>query len=126
MDIVNVLGNVADNVLSGRNVSINPFEFEALFDAREDGGTFFLDCRERPSAEALLNAYPGKWHNIPQGQLSRRLDEVPRDKKVVLVCNSGARSYEAFVILAHAGFTNVFNVAGGMSALTNAGVDPKV
>jgi len=126
MDILNVLGNVGDNVLSGRNASIDPFEFDALFDARDAGETFFLDCREGPSAEPLLKAYPGAWHNIPQGQLARRLSEVPRDKKVVLVCNSGARSYEAFVILAHAGFTNVFNVAGGMSSLTNAGVDPKL
>jgi NADPH-dependent 2,4-dienoyl-CoA reductase/sulfur reductase-like enzyme/rhodanese-related sulfurtransferase len=126
MDILNVLGNVGDNLLTGRNRSIDPLEFDALFDDRDAGASFFLDCREHPSAEPLLKAYPGVWHNIPQGQLAKRLDEVPRDRRVVLVCNSGARSYEAFVILAHAGFDNVVNVAGGMSGLQNAGVDPKI
>jgi len=126
MDIVNLLGNVGDNVLAGRNTSVDPLEFATLFDDRDSDALFFIDCREKPNAEPYLAAYPGVWHSIPQGQLSRRLDEVPRDRKIVLVCNSGARSYEAFVILAHAGYKNVVNVAGGMSGLTKAGVDPKV
>ena len=126
MDIVNVLGNVGENVLAGRNKSIDPMEFAQLFDNRDDAGLFFLDCRELPNAEPFLKAYPGVWHNIPQGQLAGRLAEVPRDRKVVLVCNSGARSYEAFVTLAHAGFADVVNVAGGMATLHKAGTDPKV
>ncbi|GAB6127285.1 FAD-dependent oxidoreductase [Humidesulfovibrio idahonensis] len=126
MDIVNLLGNVGENVLAGRNTSIDPMEFATLFDERDSDALFFVDCREKPNAEPYLAAYPGVWHSIPQGQLSERLAEVPRDRKVVLVCNSGARSFESFVILAHAGYKNVVNVAGGMSALHKAGVDPKV
>ena len=123
---MNVLGNVGENVLAGRNKSIDPMEFAQLFDNRDDAGLFFLDCRELANAEPFLKAYPGVWHNIPQGQLAGRLAEVPRDRKVVLVCNSGARSYEAFVTLAHAGFADVVNVAGGMATLHKAGTDPKV
>ncbi|OIO01578.1 MAG: pyridine nucleotide-disulfide oxidoreductase [Desulfovibrionaceae bacterium CG1_02_65_16] len=126
MDIVNVLGNVGGNVLDGRNKSIDPPTFARLFAGGDGAETFFLDCRERPNAEPFLKAYPGVWHNIPQGQLAGRLAEVPRDRKIVLVCNSGARSYEAYVILAHAGYTDVVNVAGGMATLHKAGADPKV
>ena len=122
MDIVNMLGNVGENILTGRNNSIDPLEFGPLFDDRDSGATFFLDCRERGNALPFLEKYPGLWHHIPQGQLAGRLDEVPRDRKVVLVCNSGTRSYEAFVTLAHAGFGDVVSVEGGMTAVLAAGV----
>lgn len=125
MDIVNMLGNVGENILAGRNKSIDPLEFAQLFDRREDKGLFFLDCREQPNAAPFLAAYPGVWNHIPQGQLAGRLAEVPRDRKVVLVCNSGARSYEALVTLLHAGYRDVVNVAGGMATLKQAGVEPK-
>ncbi len=126
MDIVNVLGNVGDNILSGRNESIDALAFAELFAERESGKAFFLDCREQPNAAPYLARYFGEWHNIPQGQLAGRLDEVPRDRTVVLVCNSGARSYEAFVTLAKAGFDRVVNVAGGMATVAKAGLAPEV
>jgi rhodanese-related sulfurtransferase len=43
-----------------------------------------------------------------------RLGELDRDRPVVLVCRSGARSAQACVLLAKAGFTRVANLAGGM------------
>lgn len=126
MDALNMLGNVGENILTGRNQSIDPFEFAALFDERGDGSTFFLDCRELGNAAPFIEKYPAHWHHIPQGQLAKRMNEVPRDKRVVLVCNTGARSYEAFVELKNAGYQNVVNVSGGMVSLHHTGTDPKV
>ncbi len=126
MDIVNMLGNVAENILTGRNRSIDPLEFASLFDDRQSGATFFLDCRELGNAAPFIEKYPGLWHHIPQGQLAARLAEVPRDRRVVLLCNTGTRSYEAFVTLASAGYTDVVNVSGGMVSLHHTGTDPKV
>jgi NADPH-dependent 2,4-dienoyl-CoA reductase/sulfur reductase-like enzyme/rhodanese-related sulfurtransferase len=123
LDILNVLGNVAQNVLEGRNRGIQADAFARLWACRNGHGPVFLDCREHGDAVRLLEKYPGHWRNIPQGELKRRLDEVPRDRGVVLVCNTGARSYEAFVTLTHAGFTDVVSVEGGMSAVLAAGVD---
>jgi rhodanese-related sulfurtransferase len=123
MDILNMLGNVADNVLAGRNRSITPEQFAELFARRDDDATFFIDCRDWGNAGPFVEKYPGRWHNIPQGQLAHRLNEVPRDKHLVLVCNTGTRSYEAYAILARAGYTDMANVAGGMVALHAAGVD---
>ncbi len=50
---------------------------------------------------------------IPLGGLSSRLNEVPKDKKIVVVCRSGNRSQEARDILLAAGY-NATSMAGGM------------
>lgn len=51
---------------------------------------------------------------IPLPELSRRLDELPRDKPIVAICRSGNRSGQAVQTLARAGFTNVSNLEGGI------------
>ncbi|MBA4356592.1 MAG: FAD-dependent oxidoreductase [Humidesulfovibrio sp.] len=123
LDILNMLANVAENALAGRNRSVLPHEFAALFADRASGATFFLDCRELGNAAPFVEKYPGLWRHIPQGELARRLAEVPRDRRIVLLCNTGARSYEALITLAAAGITNAYNVAGGMVSLVHSGVE---
>ncbi len=122
LDILNVLGNAAENILAGRNQGIHVDEFAQLWAGRNGHGPYVLDCRERANAEELMGRHPAHWRNIPQGELRERLDELPRDQGIVLVCNTGARSYEAFVTLAHAGFRDVVSVEGGMTAILAAGV----
>lgn len=122
MDILNTLGGVAENVVAGRNRGIHVDEFAEFWEKRSANGRIFLDCRERTDAEAVRARHPEHWLNIPQGELSRRLDELPRDTPVVLICNTGARSYEALITLAHNGFTDVASVEGGMAAIAAAGV----
>lgn len=122
MDILNTVANAADNILSGQNKGISVTEFAALWD-NAASGVHIIDCRENPQGGPLVEKHPGRWHNIPQGQLRGRLNEVPKDKPVVLMCNTGARSYEALVTLADAGFQNVVSVEGGMAAVKAAGVD---
>jgi glyoxylase-like metal-dependent hydrolase (beta-lactamase superfamily II)/rhodanese-related sulfurtransferase len=51
---------------------------------------------------------------IPLGALPGRVGELARDRPVVLVCRSGARSAQASVLLQRAGFSDVANLAGGM------------
>ena len=51
---------------------------------------------------------------IPLGQLGRRIEELPRDRPLVMVCRSGARSAQATVALQRAGFPQVANLSGGM------------
>ncbi|MFZ5427070.1 MAG: FAD-dependent oxidoreductase [Thermodesulfobacteriota bacterium] len=123
MDIVNTVGTVAGNMLAGMNQGVTPEEFTALFD-KGDKACFFLDCREPDNAGPYLEAFPDKWHNIPQGQIRRRLDEIPRDRQVVMICNTGIRSYEAQITLEQAGFRGVLNVHGGMAGLRQSGMDP--
>ena len=51
---------------------------------------------------------------IPLAELAKRADELDREKPVVTVCRSGARSAQAVVILQRQGFKQVANLAGGM------------
>jgi sulfur dioxygenase len=51
---------------------------------------------------------------VPLPELVSRLDELSRDRPVVTVCRSGARSAQAVVILQKAGFRDVANLRGGM------------
>lgn len=53
--------------------------------------------------------------NIPLDELEKRMHEIPRDKKVVLVCRTANRSAQGTKLLRNKGFTNVFNSTGGMS-----------
>jgi len=53
--------------------------------------------------------------NIPLDELEKRKNEVPKDKKVVLICRTGNRSAEGTRLLRGSGFQNVFNSTGGMS-----------
>jgi adenylyltransferase/sulfurtransferase len=52
--------------------------------------------------------------HIPMQQIPRRLDEIPRDQEVVMICRSGARSGHVQQHLKQQGFTNVKNLTGGM------------
>lgn len=81
-------------------------------------GAFILDVRqpEEWNAVHIENATL-----IPLGELPNRLNEVPRDRDVVVVCRSGNRSQSGRDILLQAGFTQVTSMAGGMNDWTASG-----
>ena len=53
--------------------------------------------------------------NIPLDELEKRIGEIPKDKKVVLICRTGSRSAQGTRLLRSKGFNNVYNSTGGMS-----------
>jgi rhodanese-related sulfurtransferase len=58
-----------------------------------------------------------KGHLIPMGEVMDRVDEIPRDKKVVVHCRSGKRSASVIQALeSQHGYTNLFNLKGGILA----------
>ena len=124
MDLLNSIANIADNILDERVNPIDPITFKELWE-KEDDSFFFLDCRELANAEPYLKLYPERWHNIPQKQIPARINEIPKDKKLVLVCNSGTRSYEVGVALQAAGFKDIYNTAGGFIGIGACGLDFK-
>jgi phage shock protein E len=67
----------------------------------------------RTPEEFRDGAYPGSV-NIPLADLNKRLGEIPKDKPVVLYCQSGARSAAAARTLKKSGYTDIIN-AGGLS-----------
>jgi rhodanese-related sulfurtransferase len=81
-------------------------------------GALFLDVRSQAEwnqghiAKSLL---------IPLDDLPSQLDELPRDRDIVVVCRSGARSKEGAMILRQAGFSRVTCMTGGIQAWVAAG-----
>jgi glyoxylase-like metal-dependent hydrolase (beta-lactamase superfamily II)/rhodanese-related sulfurtransferase len=72
-----------------------------------------IDVREPDEYNGSLGRIRGA-KLIPLGTLAGRAGELARDRPVVAVCRSGARSAQASVLLQRAGFTSVANLAGGM------------
>ncbi|MEZ4506843.1 MAG: MBL fold metallo-hydrolase [Thermomicrobiales bacterium] len=93
-------------------------EFEAL-----DTSPVLIDVRE-PGEFArghLVGAI-----NIPQAELATRIEELPKDRSVVTVCLSGARSYRSAQFLAQMGFEHVSSLAGGVSGWLEDGREIEV
>lgn len=101
-DPVNILGMCADNVLRG---FVKPAYYENI------EGSFVVDVRIPASynTKTIDGAV-----NIPLAQLRERTGEIPTDKKVILVCDSGYTSYLASRILIQKGFNNVYSLMAGM------------
>jgi len=123
MDILNALGNAAENILAGKNRVIDPDQFFDWWQKRESDETVCLDCRGWGNAEPFVKKYPDHWKSIPQDELRARLKEVPKNKKLVLICNTGVRSYEAQITLDQMGMKNTYNLQGGVAALKKWGLD---
>jgi rhodanese-related sulfurtransferase len=112
---------VAENILEGRCKPVSQEEFERLWAGRDSEEVFFIDARANRDAEPFAEKYPGSWHSIPRDEIAERLGEIPRDKPIVLVCNTGLRSYEAQLDLAVFGIANTRSVLGGMSSAKRLG-----
>jgi adenylyltransferase/sulfurtransferase len=92
-------------------------ELKARMDAAKQGGAaapFILDVRE-PHEYAIVNLGVPQ---IPVGSLPDRIGEIPvaKDAEIVTHCKTGGRSQKAALALKAAGFTNVSNLAGGITA----------
>lgn len=91
--------------LRGHEVKVE----EAL--TRYENNDYIIDVRT--PGEYAEGHIPGV-KLLPLQELGRRYREVPQDREVYLICRSGSRSAEATVWLLKKGYTNVFNVNGGM------------
>ncbi|HEV2458302.1 MAG TPA: rhodanese-like domain-containing protein [Ktedonobacterales bacterium] len=79
---------------------------------------FVLDVRE--PEEFARGHVPGA-ASLPQSELALRLDEVPRDRPILVICQSGMRSLRAAQFLVQMGYANVASVAGGTAAWRETG-----
>jgi phage shock protein E len=86
-----------------------------------DGGkVMIVDVREE--YEYNDGHIPGA-ELIPLGEIPGRLDEIPQDMPVILVCRSGNRSGQAYQYLTTQGYTDVHNMLGGMLEWSASGYD---
>src|SRR5207248_7717319 len=77
-----------------------------------------VDVRE---PEEFANGHVPDAVNLPQADLATRLNEVPRDRPVFVICQGGFRSLRAAQFLSQCGIADVANVKGGTEAWRAAG-----
>jgi rhodanese-related sulfurtransferase len=77
-----------------------------------------LDVREQSEYDA--GHIPGVTL-IPLNDVPNRMNEIPKDKPVIVTCRSGNRSGQATDFLRQQGYTNVHNMTGGINAWQQAG-----
>ena len=98
---------------------VTPIELKKMMDAHEDFQ--LIDVREE--YEADICNIGGKL--IPMGDVMQHVDEIAKDKKVVVHCRSGKRSATVIQMLEPQGFNNLYNLKGGILAYADD-VDPKL
>lgn len=105
-DPVNMLGFVAENIVTGK---IKQFFWHDVENLPRDNSITLLDTRT--VTEAARGKIDG-FVNIPLDSLRERISEIPKDKPVYVHCHSGLRSYIACRILQGSGY-DCYNLAGG-------------
>lgn len=99
-----MLGN-DDNAGYG-NIDVQAYN-EQYF---KKNGHVLIDVRT--SEEYRGGRIPGA-KNIPLNQLQQRVNEIPKDKTVIVVCATGNRSRSGAQIIKNAGVEDVYNLQGG-------------
>jgi len=94
-------------------VNLDAAEFQK--EVADLSGKILIDVRE--VAEVQQGYIPGATH-IPVGQIAERLNEVPKDRKVLLYCRGGVRSGKAGKVLLENGYTKVAHLSGGINVWT--------
>ncbi|OFY87945.1 MAG: NADH oxidase [Bacteroidetes bacterium RIFCSPLOWO2_12_FULL_35_15] len=98
---------------------INALELKKLIDKKED--IQLIDVREEHELE--LCSIGGEL--IPMGEVMDNLDKISKTKQVIFYCRTGARSGAVCQILVAEGYTNVYNLVGGIISWSNE-IDPSV
>ncbi|WP_025724747.1 FAD-dependent oxidoreductase [Acholeplasma granularum] len=107
-DIVNLAGYVSQNIILGHSKTYQWYDVERL----KSEGALFVDLRSKEEVLAL-GKIPGSI-NIAIDELKSRINEIPLDKKIILYCQSGTRSYNAEQTLRPLGY-NCYNLDGSYS-----------
>lgn len=81
-------------------------------------GAYLLDVRD---GDEWAAGHAREAAHLPMMEIPGRLDEVPRDRDVVVICRVGSRSAQVVAYLQAQGFDRVANLDGGMFAWHSAG-----
>jgi hydroxyacylglutathione hydrolase len=120
----NICGYLCGGMNEWQNAG-KPFRSFKTVSARETkerlgrGETLLLDVRDPP--EWTEDGYIKGAKLIFFADLPQKTDELPKDKPMVVTCSVGNRSSIALSILERAGFEDISNMLGGMTAWTSLG-----
>lgn len=106
--LLQIGGRTGDNAPASLPSQISVSEAYSKYQS----GTFVLDVRTQEEWDEF---HAPNTTLIPLDQLPARLNELPRDREIVVVCRSGNRSQEGRDILLQAGFEQVTSMTGGLN-----------
>lgn len=112
-DPIAIAGYVASNIISGAMPAITWRELLAM----DRSSVMLLDVRT--AEEFSFGSLPGAV-NIPLDDLRERMQELPKDKEIIVFCAVGLRGYLAQRILRGHGYTAVRNLIGGYKTFATA------
>ncbi|MCL7412151.1 MAG: rhodanese-like domain-containing protein [ANME-2 cluster archaeon] len=112
---ISALGCVTDTRDDVKYTDVSVEEAKAMIDS---GGFFLLDVRTQEEYDAGHIDSPVL---IPYDVLENRLDEVPADMPILVYCRTARRSAIASRVLVDNGYSEVYNMAGGIVAWQDAG-----
>lgn len=125
IDTINALAYVADNICDGR---LQKTSLEAFLAWMDDFATepewVALDIRHPKEADVFVEKFGSdKWCAIPYNEVRARFNEVPKDKKLIILCDAGTRSFEVQSFLRSVDIDNTLVLAGGFNMIRRMGVD---
>ncbi|MNX61399.1 NADH peroxidase [compost metagenome] len=114
-DPINLAAFIGLNDLSGFSPLVTP---KALKEELSKGEAMVLDVRK---GDEYAKSHLKDALHVPVDELRARLDELPKDKRILVHCRSGFRAHLAVRILKDRGFRDVANVTGGYVSILDEG-----
>lgn len=108
------------NKLFGGGSAANEIDVATTLASSRDSNVQIIDCRERYEWKS---GHIAGSKLIPVGSIGKRMNELDKDRPVIVLCHSGHRSGRVARQLTNAGFADVKSMKGGISAWNRAGYD---
>lgn len=103
-DVINQAAFVANNIIKG---DATPIHFDEMANITDE--QILLDVR---NPAELKNGHFANSINIPVDELRQRMDELPKDKEIIVICQVGLRGNVAYRQLVNRGY-KARNLIGG-------------
>ncbi len=125
IDSINAVAYVADNLCDGR---LRKIDFDPFLNWMDDFATEpqwkALDIRHPNEATPCVDKFGADtWIAIPYNEIRNRYKELPTDKKLIILCDAGTRSFEIQSFLDSVGIQDTLVLSGGFSMLRRIGID---
>lgn len=123
IDPINAAAYVADNLCAGIMRQVDVEEFNDYMMAPETHEDWIvLDVRHDKEASPFVNTFGSdRWISLPYDQVRERYKELPKDRKIIIFCNAGSRSFEVQVVLDAVGMNNTLVLPGGFNVIRRMG-----
>ncbi len=121
LDALNATANIADNKAADRLRTVAIDDFMVWMnepDTRPDW--LALDIRHPAETKAFTEKFGDRWLAIPYIEIRNRYREIPTDRKMIIICDAGTRSFETQCVLDHQGLKSLV-LGGGFNCVRRIG-----